>query len=109
MVTSGGNKSLWRMIRTVLGELCVKSARPLRAKRILVAFGVLIWLTISALQASAEWFADLYGGATYTSKSDLTLIVRLPGLSADHLLHDVKWDTSASFGSHVGYWFEALP
>jgi opacity protein-like surface antigen len=59
--------------------------------------------------ASAEWFADLYAGAAYTPKSDITLVVSLPSGPADHTFHDVKWDTSPTFGGRLGYWFESAP
>jgi len=85
------------------------AGRLLQIKQILAAFAALGWLVTSAPQASGEWFADLYGGATYTPRSDVTLVIQLPGLSADHTLHRVKWDTAPTFGGRAGYWFEALP
>src|SRR2546422_4672720 len=82
---------------------------PLRSKQPLVVFLALLWLGTSPLHASAEWYADLYGGATHTPRSDVTLIIRLPGGPADHVFHDVKWDDSATVGGRAGYWFETLP
>ena len=79
------------------------------ARCIIVDIAVVACSAAFVPRVSAEWFADLYGGAAGTPRSDVTLIIRLPGLSADHTLHSVKWDTSASFGGRGGYWFEALP
>ncbi len=82
---------------------------PLRSKHPLIMFLALLWLGTSPLHASAEWYADLYGGATHTPRSDVTLIIRLPSGPFDHVFHDVKWDDSASVGGRAGYWFETVP
>lgn len=62
-----------------------------------------------ACPASAEWFADLYGGAAFTPPSDITLVVSLPSGPADHTFHHVKWNTSAEVGARARYWFDAAP
>jgi hypothetical protein len=62
-----------------------------------------------AASAYAEWFGDLYAGAAYTRRSDVTLIIRPPGLDFDHTFQEVKWDSSPEFGARLGYWFGALP
>jgi opacity protein-like surface antigen len=62
-----------------------------------------------ATPASAEWFADLYGGAAHTPRSDVTLVIRTPGGQADHTFHDLKWDRSGVFGARGGYWFDTTP
>jgi len=77
-------------------------------KRIL-ALLVAVLSGLAATDARAEWFADLYAGAAYTVRSDVTLIVRPPGLDFDHTFQDVKWDPSPVFGARLGYWFDALP
>jgi len=65
---------------------------------------------LSGSPASAEWFADVYGGAAHTLRSDVTLIVNgPPGAPADHAFHKVKWDDSPVYGGRVGYWFESIP
>jgi opacity protein-like surface antigen len=66
-------------------------------------------LLAAATPASAEWFADLYGGSSYTPRSDLVLIVGSPTGPADHTFHDVKWDASGESGVRAGYWFESAP
>lgn len=80
--------------RSLLVALCLLAAAGLLAR---------------ASPAAAEWFADLYGGAAYTAPSDVTLVVRPPSGPADHTFHDVKWDSSATVGGRVGYWFETAP
>jgi opacity protein-like surface antigen len=62
-----------------------------------------------ATPVRAEWFADLYGGAAYTPRSDVTLVVRPPGMNADHVFHDVKWDPSGELGARAGYWLDRAP
>jgi opacity protein-like surface antigen len=66
-------------------------------------------LFAAATHASAEWFADLYGGAAYTPRSDVVLVIRQPGGQADHTFHDLKWNPSGELGARAGYWFEAAP
>jgi opacity protein-like surface antigen len=66
-------------------------------------------LFATAMPAFAEWHADLYGGAAYTPPSEVTLVVRPPGLEADHVFHDLKWDPSAEYGARLGYWLESVP
>jgi opacity protein-like surface antigen len=66
-------------------------------------------LLATAVPASAEWYADVYGGSAYTPRSDVTLEVRPPGLDLDHTFHDVKWDPSGEIGARIGYWFDSAP
>ena len=61
-----------------------------------------------AAPAAAEWFADLYGGATYTTRSDATLVLRAPN-ATNHIFYNVKWDGSSLVGGRAGYWFETVP
>jgi len=79
----------------------------LRLKPVLAALCPLLFAV--ATPVSAEWFADLYGGVAYTPPSDVTLVVRPPGMEADHTFHDLKWDPSGVLGARAGYWFDALP
>ena len=74
-----------------------------------LCFGVSAGLMARASPVSAEWFADLYVGAAYTPRSDVTLVVRPPSGPADHTFHDVKWDNSVVYGGRFGYWFETTP
>ena len=75
----------------------------------LTAFAIGALLLGTATPASAEWFADLYGGSSYTPRSDLILVVGSPSGPADHTFHDVKWDPSGEFGARAGYWLESVP
>lgn len=64
----------------------------------------------TASPASAEWFADVYGGAVHTPRSDVTLTVNNPASTpADHTFQSVKWNDSPTYGGRAGYWFEAVP
>ena len=63
----------------------------------------------AASPARAEWFGDLYGGVSYTPRSDIVLVVGSPSGPADHSFHDVKWETSGVIGARAGYWFDAAP
>ena len=75
----------------------------------LPAAGVFFTSCLWAAPAFAGWFGDLYAGAAYTRRSDVTLVVRPPGLDFDHTFQEVKWDSSPEFGARLGYWFDALP
>jgi opacity protein-like surface antigen len=79
--------------------------RPGRARALLL----LVLLLGAASAARAEWYADLYGGSAYSQHSDFTLLIRPPGLQADHTFHDVKWDSSTTAGARAGYWLESVP
>jgi opacity protein-like surface antigen len=59
--------------------------------------------------ARAEWFADVYGGSAYTPRSDIVLVVGSATGPADHTFHDVKWDSSGTYGARAGYWLESAP
>lgn len=57
-------------------------------------------------QGSAEWFADLYGGAAFTPNHDVQLDTSTPIATAT--ISDVKFDTAGLIGGRAGYWFEAF-
>jgi hypothetical protein len=78
-----------------------------RLKSVLAALGFL--LAAVASPASAEWFADVYGGSAYTPRSDVTLVIRPGGRASDHTFHNVKWDPSLELGARGGYWLDAVP
>jgi opacity protein-like surface antigen len=59
--------------------------------------------------ASAEWYADLYGGFAYTPRSDVVLVVGSATGPADHTFHNVAWTTSGVLGGRAGYWFDRAP
>jgi hypothetical protein len=61
-------------------------------------------LTIGAARpAAAEWFLDIYGGASMTADADVTF---RNGTTVDD---KVKFDTEGMGGGRVGYWLESLP
>jgi opacity protein-like surface antigen len=57
---------------------------------------------IGARPASAEWFLDVYGGASITGDADVTVRDRI---TADD---KVEFDTEGMGGGRVGYWIEGL-
>ncbi len=58
--------------------------------------------SVTARPASAEWFLDLYGGASFTQDADVKL---RGGRSLDD---KVNFDTVGTAGGRFGYWFGAL-
>ena len=70
-----------------------------RCRPVLAAFCFSLFAV--ATPAAAEWFADLYGGAAYTERSDVTFVIRPQGRQSDHTFHDVKWETSKTFGGRA--------
>jgi opacity protein-like surface antigen len=75
--------------------------------RFLPLLAVLTWLTLSALPASAEWFADLYAGPAFSQSR--TVEVNSPDIGRTATQSDVKTDTNLAFGGRAGYWFELEP
>ena len=66
-------------------------------------------LLLFAGLARAEWFGDLYGGGSYTPRSDVTMVIGSQNGPADHVFHDLRWDPSLEYGVRGGYWFESAP
>jgi len=56
--------------------------------------------------ASAEWFADIYAGPTFTAHHDVTIDDRAVGRGR---FLDLGFDTALSFGGRFGRYFEAAP
>lgn len=80
----------------------------IRRKLFLIPFLQLVWLTIASIQASAEWFADLYVGPAITQNEDVRFKL-LPPFSPKFTLNNMSFDTSVSFGGRFGHWFESFP
>jgi opacity protein-like surface antigen len=72
-------------------------------RSILVLAAVLAFLG-PAPDASAEWFADGYVGASLTSEDEITF--RTFGVRREQ---DALYQSSAIFGVRLGKWFEELP
>ena len=81
----------------------------MRAKRLLVTAVVLVALAVGAAPASAEWFGDLYVGGAFTQNDDLKAKGSFNGTRFELTARDLRFDSSATGGGRVGYWFEALP
>jgi hypothetical protein len=67
-----------------------------------VGLAVLCALVTAATPASAEWFSDLWAGATRTEREDLEL--EILGVT---LTDEVNYSTTYAFGVRVGYWFDS--
>jgi len=71
----------------------------------LVPFIVVACLALAVGPASAEWFADVYVGQSFTEKSDVT--VHSPaGLG---IFRDVEFERSLAYGGRVGRYFDGAP
>jgi hypothetical protein len=71
----------------------------------IVTFIMVACLVVTAGPASAEWFADLYAGQSFTEKSDVA--VHSPaGLG---LFRDVEFDRSLAYGGRFGRYFDGAP
>src|SRR6187402_2794070 len=58
--------------------------------------------TLAARPAAAEWFLDLYAGASFTQDADVTVG---NGTTIDD---KVEFDTEAVGGGRLGYWFDGI-
>jgi opacity protein-like surface antigen len=75
-----------------------------------LALMVLAALVVVPVQASAEWFVDLYAGYTWTQRSDLGVTTfSNSGVETHQTLVDVKFDKSPIGGVRGGYWFGFAP
>lgn len=64
-----------------------------------------VCLVFVAGPASAEWFADVYAGQSFTLKSDVTVHTP-PGRTT---FKDVEFDRSLAYGGRFGRYFDAVP
>ena len=70
-----------------------------------VSLIMVMCLVLAAGPASAEWFADVYVGQSFTEKSDVT--VHTPaGLG---IFRDVEFDRSLAYGGRLGHYFDGVP
>ena len=63
-------------------------------------------LVLDGRPVSAEWFADIFAGASFTEGHDLKLDDRGVGRST---FRGVDFDTSLSWGGRLGHYFDAFP
>lgn len=75
----------------------------LRISRLVI--GLLILLLVTPLKVSAEWYADLYTGAIFTKKTDLTIASTL-GSTATY--QNLQVNNSWTAGGRAGYWLDGL-
>jgi opacity protein-like surface antigen len=71
---------------------------------------LLSWITVgylllAASPASAEWFADVYAGESFTEKHTVTLHTP-PGIS---VFRGVEFENGLAYGGRFGRYFDALP
>jgi opacity protein-like surface antigen len=62
-------------------------------------------LALTAGPASAEWFADVYVGQSFTDKSDVTV----HGAPGQTVFRDVDFDRTLVTGGRFGRYFDAVP
>jgi opacity protein-like surface antigen len=67
---------------------------------------VLVGVLSMPLLASAEWYADLYGGGAFTQN---TTGRQISNGGFSFTVDDLKVDESFTGGGRAGYWFESLP
>lgn len=70
-----------------------------------VRSGIVACLVLMAGPASAEWFADVYVGQSFTEKQDVT-VHSAPGQS---VFTDVEFDRALAYGGRFGRYFDAVP
>src|SRR5438093_13281946 len=70
-----------------------------------IAWIIVLCLASTAPPASAEWFADVYGGQSLTEKNDLT-VHDSAGLG---IYREVAFDRSLTYGGRFGRYFDAVP
>jgi opacity protein-like surface antigen len=61
---------------------------------------------LAATPCAAEWFADIYIGATKPQDADARVNDRAVGPGT---LHDVEYDVGSAYGGRFGAYFEAVP
>jgi opacity protein-like surface antigen len=63
-------------------------------------------LILSAQPCSAEWFADIYAGSSFTDKDDIKAVSQ----GAGHATYrDVEFDKGLAYGLRMGRYFDAVP
>ncbi|MGH7299568.1 MAG: outer membrane protein [Candidatus Rokuibacteriota bacterium] len=67
---------------------------------------VLATVGLDSRPAAAEWFADLFGGVSFTQNSDVELNDHGIGQGT---FEDVEFDKSLAWGGRAGRYFDSLP
>jgi hypothetical protein len=63
-------------------------------------------LVLNGQPCSAEWFADIYAGASLTDKHDVKTVDQLSGHAT---YRDIHFDTGLAYGLRFGRYFDAVP
>ncbi|HSE04316.1 MAG TPA: outer membrane beta-barrel protein [Methylomirabilota bacterium] len=79
---------------------------PRALLRWMLGIAVAAALGSEARPAAAEWFADLYAGASFTQNSDLELSNQGIGSGT---FEDVAFDTALAWGGRAGRFFDSVP
>jgi opacity protein-like surface antigen len=66
----------------------------------------LVGLLSSSRTSSAEWFADVYAGASVTRDHDVTVHDPVAGQG---IYRDAEFATSLAYGARLGHYFDSLP
>lgn len=74
--------------------------------RWVLVVAVLVTALSSARPAGAEWFADVFGGMSFTQDSDLKLNDQGIGQGT---FEDVAFDDALAYGGRAGRYFTSLP
>jgi len=86
---------------------CAGEKADMKGRKVLAAALLgLASLVLGGRPASAEWFADLYAGPSFTGHHDLKLDDRGVGRST---FRNVDFDTALSWGIRFGHYFDSLP
>jgi opacity protein-like surface antigen len=78
----------------------------LTSKVVAVTLVVMAGVVLSGRASSAEWFADVYSGASVTRDHDVTVHDRGAGLG---VYRDAEFATSLAYGARLGHYFDDLP
>jgi opacity protein-like surface antigen len=79
----------------------------MRTSKIAVAMLITLATVLLGNRASfAEWFADVYTGASLTRDHDLTIHDRVVGQG---VYQDAEFDTALAYGVRLGRYFDRLP
>lgn len=70
-----------------------------------VSYIMVVCLVLVARPASAEWFADVYVGQSFTDKNDATV----HGAPGQSVFRDVEFERSLAYGGRFGRYFDAVP
>jgi Outer membrane protein beta-barrel domain len=67
---------------------------------------VMAAVLLTARAGSAEWFADVYTGASVTRDHDVTIRDRVVGQG---VYRDAEFSTSLAYGARLGRYFDSVP